>query len=110
MNKNPMRFMAATLALFMLVAAVGAAPAFAADKLPVVATFSIIYDIVAAVGGDRVDVHSMVPLGQHPHEYSPLPMDVRKAADAAAIFWNGLNMELGDGWFENLLEASGKTL
>lgn len=80
------------------------------DKLPVVATFSVVYDIVKTVGGDRVDVHSMVPLGQDPHEYTPLPLDVRKAADAAVIFWNGLDMELGDGWFEDLLTVADKTL
>lgn len=80
------------------------------DKLPVAATFSVIYDIVKTVGGDRVDVHSMVPLGQDPHEYTPLPLDVRKATDAAAIFWNGLDMELGDGWFESLLDIAGKRL
>lgn len=82
----------------------------AEEKLPVAATFSVIYDIVKTVGGDRVDVHSMVPLGQDPHEYTPLPLDVRKATDAAAIFWNGLDMELGDGWFESLLEIAGKDL
>lgn len=103
------------LALFLAVG-VALAPAAALsaqsqspDKLPVVATFSVVYDIVKTVGGDRVDVHSMVPLGQDPHEYTPLPLDVRKATDAVAIFWNGLDMELGDGWFEGLLEVVGKS-
>lgn len=80
------------------------------DKLQVAATFSVVYDIVKTIGGDRVDVHSMVPLGQDPHEYTPLPLDVRKATDADVIFWNGLDMEFGDGWFQGLLDVSGKTL
>lgn len=80
------------------------------DKLQVVATFSIIYDIVRVVGGDRVEVHSMVPIGQDPHEYTPTPADVVRATEADVLFWNGLNMELGDGWFENLLAVAGKAL
>lgn len=87
-----------------------AAEAQSEKKLPVVATFSVVYDIVKTVGGERVEVHSMVPLGQDPHVYTPLPLDVRKATDAAAIFWNGLDMELGDGWFENLLAVAGKSM
>lgn len=110
MSTNARRFIVVTLGLFMLIGGVAVSAASAADKLPVVATFSIIYDIVSAVGGDRVDVYSIVPLGQHPHEYTPLPLDVRKATDATAIFWNGLDMELGDGWFENLLHAAGKSV
>lgn len=97
---------------FVVFGFVGDVPAGARaqDKLPVVATFSVVYDIVKTVGGDRVDMHSMVPLGQDPHEYTPLPLDVRKATDAAVIFWNGLDMELGDGWFEGLLTVAGKSL
>lgn len=80
------------------------------DKLQVVATFSIVYDIIREIGGDLVDIHSMVPLGQDPHEYTPLPLDIVKATNADVIFWNGLDMELGDGWFEGLLEVAGKSL
>lgn len=107
-SKMTLLFMAFLLGIGLTVP--GTALATEGDKLPVVATFSIVYDIVKTVGGDRVDVHSMVPLGQDPHEYTPLPLDVRKAADAKVIFWNGLDMELGDGWFENLLAVTGKAL
>ncbi|MCM3743686.1 zinc ABC transporter substrate-binding protein [Sporosarcina luteola] len=79
------------------------------DKLQIAATFSILTDIVNEVGGDRVDVHSMVPLGTDPHEYEPLPEDIKKAADADAVFYNGLNLEGGkNGWFSILIASVGK--
>lgn len=110
MRKTVVALVALWLALSLAFPAGVAAQSDTDDKLQVVATFSIIYDIVKAVGGDRVEVHSMVPIGQDPHEYSPTPLDVVKATDADVLFWNGLNMELGDGWFENLLSVAGKSL
>lgn len=79
-------------------------------RLQGVTTFSIIEDIVNEVGGDAVCVHSIVPLGTDPHEYQPLPRDVAATAEADVIVWNGLNMELGDGWLANLLDATGHSL
>ncbi len=78
--------------------------------LRVVATFSIIGDVVTAIGGDLVEVHSIVPLGVDPHEYSPLSKDVQKSTQAEVMFWNGLNMEVGGGWFEALTEVAGKDM
>lgn len=80
------------------------------DQLQIVATFSIVHDILNEVGGDRVDVHSMVPIGTDPHEYDPLPADIKKATDSDAMFYSGLNLEGGkDGWFFKLADSVGKS-
>ncbi len=77
--------------------------AFAQDKLPVVASFSILGDMVAEVGGDRVTVSTLVGPDGDAHVYEPTPADAQTVAAAQVVFVNGLGFE---GWLDRLIEAS----
>lgn len=76
-------------------AAIALAPG---DRVRVLATTSIVADVVAAVGGSRLELTSLVPPGVDPHAFEPTPQDVRRVAEAQVIFENGLGLEafLGD--------------
>jgi zinc/manganese transport system substrate-binding protein len=96
------------IAAAMLAALLAGIPARAQepskDRLKVVASFSILGDLVKNVGGDRVEVATLVGPNGNAHVYAPSPADARKAADARLVFVNGLGFE---GWLERLVKASG---
>src|SRR5262245_56206978 len=78
------------------------APAVAQEKLKVLATFSILGDLVRNVGGDRVEVATLVGPNSDAHVYAPAPADAKKVADAKVVFTNGLGYE---GWMSRLVKA-----
>lgn len=84
----------------------GAGSAAAKEPLPVVATFSILGDIVQQVGGERVSVQTLVGPDGDSHVYQPTPRDAQTVAKANLLFANGLGFE---GWMDRLIEASGFT-
>jgi len=78
-------------------------PALGQDRMNVVATFSILGDLVKNVGGDRVEVSTLVGPNGDVHVYLPTPGDARKLAAAKVVFVNGLGLE---GWVTRLISAS----
>lgn len=71
-------------------------------QLNVVATFSTLGAIVADVGGDRVSVTSLVPVGAAPETYEPAPSDIVRLEHADLVFENGAGLET---WMDHLLRS-----
>ncbi|HEY4190006.1 MAG TPA: metal ABC transporter substrate-binding protein [Candidatus Limnocylindrales bacterium] len=74
------------------------------DALHVVATTTVLADMVAQVGGTRVDVQSLVPKGGEVHTFDPRPSDVEQITRADLIVRNGLGL---DDWLTSLIEDAG---
>ena len=81
-----------------------ASPLHAAERLNVVASFSILGDFVRNVGGDRVSVTTLVGVDSDVHVYTPAPSDAKRIADAKFVVVNGLGLE---GWLPRLVQSSG---
>lgn len=77
------------------------------QRLSVVATFYPLADFARNVGGDSVDVVTVVPAGIEPHDYEPTPQDILKTYEADIFLINGAGI---DAWAEKIrpeLEARG---
>lgn len=95
----PRRFVlasAAALALWM-------PQANAADKLPVIASFSILGDLVRVVGGDRVEVSTLVGPDEDAHVFEPKPTHAKAITQARLVVTNGLGF---DPWATMLLKSA----
>jgi zinc/manganese transport system substrate-binding protein len=86
--------------------ALASGPALAQDMRPlrVVASFSILADLVGNVGGADVEVAALVGADADAHVFQPSPVDARRLADADLVVVNGLGFE---GWLDRLVRASG---
>ena len=82
-----------------------AVPARAADRIVVAATFSVIGDMLANVGGDHIDIKTIVGAGGDCELYEPTAADVATVASARAVFINDLNEEF-EPWLEPLLKQA----
>jgi zinc/manganese transport system substrate-binding protein len=82
--------------------ALGLSPALAAP-LKVVASFTVIADLAKNVGGDRVDITTIVGPDGDAHVYEPSPADAVAMAKADVVLVNGLHFE---GFLQRLVEAS----
>jgi zinc/manganese transport system substrate-binding protein len=94
--------------LLVALAALPAAPLAAAGKPTVVATFSVLGDMVANVAGDHIDLVTIVGPNGDTELYQPTLADSRTIAGARIVFVNDLNDEF-EPWLEPLLKQSGFT-
>ncbi len=75
-----------------------------AQKPLVVASASIFADMARNIGGDKIEVRSIVPIGGDPHRYEATPDDAALLAKADLILINGLTFE---GWINEVIDNSG---
>jgi len=86
------------------------APAFGPEsgKVRAVASFYPVYEVVRAVGAERVDLVNLVPAGTEPHDWEPTPRHVSTLNQAAIFVYSGAGME---GWVPKTLKSlDNKTL
>jgi zinc/manganese transport system substrate-binding protein len=100
------RIVLVTAAALVLLGSASPAPAQDKDKdkVKVVATFSILADLVKNVGGDRVETVALVGSNGDAHVYAPTPADARTLGAAQVVVTNGFGFE---GWIDRLVKASG---
>ncbi len=89
--------------LFIVALWLMALPAQAAEKIKVVATFSVLGDMVKEVGQERVQLITLVGADSDAHVFQPSPRDAGAVAKADLVVMNGLGFE---GWIERLLESA----
>ncbi len=73
-------------------------------RLKVVATTTIVGDVVSQVAGELVELSVLLPAGTDPHSFDPTPQDVARVAEADLVFANGAGLE---EFLENLIESAG---
>ncbi|OJY03653.1 MAG: ABC transporter substrate-binding protein [Rhizobiales bacterium 62-17] len=100
----PSRRQALALACSLLAVSTLPVAAQTETKLPVVASFSILGDMVRQVGGDRIALDVLVGPGGDAHVYAPTPSDAKKLTSAKVVFVNGIRFE---GWMDRLVRSSG---
>lgn len=98
-----------TILLFSLLLAACApqepgSPSVGSSRLQVVATTTIVGDVVARVGGEQIDLSVLLPVGADPHSFDPSPQDVAKVDEADLVFANGAGLE---AFLETLIESAG---
>ena len=76
---------------------------WAEEPITVVATFSILGDMVERIGGEHIALTTLVGSDGDSHVYQPTPKAARSVAESDVLFLNGLDFE---GWLERLAEAA----
>ncbi len=87
------KFILMILTLAALTACAAPASPSTGGRLAVMATTSLIGDVARQVGGARVDVKVLLPIGSDPHAFEPRPQDIAALSDAQLVLVNGLGLE-----------------
>lgn len=90
--------------VFLFLFLLTATPSLAEEPLRMVASFSILGNMIQEIGGQDVEVETLVGPDEDAHTYQPSPQDIQKLAKADIIVINGLHFE---GWLGRLIDASG---
>lgn len=77
----------------LFVALISAAPAYANTTLRVIASFSVMEELVKRVAGDTVSVKVIVPAGEDVHRWELTPPNVLALEETHIVFYNGLGLE-----------------
>ena len=75
-----------------------------AGKLPVVVSFHAMGELAHAIGGDKVDIHMIIPEGEEPHDFQPKSSDLTALSQARIFIINGCGLET---WADKAVEAAG---
>ncbi|HET6893877.1 MAG TPA: metal ABC transporter substrate-binding protein [Candidatus Baltobacteraceae bacterium] len=73
-------------------------------RINVVTTFSTLNSFVQGVGGDRVQVQNLVPVGASPENYQPSPQDIATLSRAQLVVENGAGIDL---WLRHMIQSAG---
>lgn len=76
------------------------------EGLYITASFSVLGDMIEQVIGDRGSLDYLVPIGEEPHEYEPVPSDFRNVSDSDVFYTNGMGLE---EWLERIVDNAADT-
>lgn len=102
MNKKFFSIIVVVMIFSMLLSAC-ASPTSNNDKITIVASTTIVGDVVKQIGGDHIQLTVLFPVGADPHTFEPRPQDVAAISEAKIIFLNGLELEHS---LENILDSN----
>ncbi len=105
MSKNILLWILAPLILLSACESRSPQEPAAHPKLTVVTTMTVLADLIRQVGGDKVEVKSLVPPGGEVHTYQPTPGDIKTVAQARIVFFNGAHLEV---WIDGTIRNAGK--
>lgn len=79
------------------------APTADPSKLQVVVSFNAMKELAQVIGQDKIEIHSIVPDGEEPHEFEPKATDLTSLAKAQVFIISGMGME---GWADKAIAAA----